>query len=668
MVNPARSQYVVDYQRVADTYFQHKEYYAAAQYYQKALDLIPSPTTETAVPFGKAPSGKMQRKRSDYEKIIFRLAESLRLYKDYLNAEKWYAIAKGFSDKQYQSAAFWHPVCLRANQKFREALSGFGQYLASSPADDNLKKRANLEIADCRFAIRELDYPRLYRLTKLAGRLNSAGSNYAPVWINNQLYFTSSRPIDVDGKKEYLSSDEDSKVRIAKKESPYVNAIYQLSGEPSQATNEVKKLTLLKDMEQAAPTFNPAGNRMYFTAWQNKGEKDKHAIYTSQRDDKGEWSAPVIAGGMVNAAGFNSIQPCLTKDGRYLVFSSDRPGGFGKYDLWYAPVNGDGTFGHPLNMGAAVNTAEDEEAASWLSAVGKLVFSSNGRTGMGGFDFYETTGSFATNTWKSPVNKGNPFNSSKDDMYFTATDDAGNAGFISSDRESLCCLELFKIEQTSLAVSGQLTDCVTGKPLQGVTVRLTDSLDKTELGKMVTAQNGTYHFALTTRRPLLMVASKTKYFSKSIFIDPVHNATDTLVNPSICLDTYQVNKPVIVKDVYYEFDKSELTASSKTVLDKLVKTMADNPNIRVEIGAHTDNKGTEAYNLELSLRRAESCVQYLVSQGIDAERLTSRGYGESMPIAPNTLDNGKDNPDGRSKNRRTEFKVTRDDILSAKGG
>ncbi|RYD85047.1 MAG: OmpA family protein, partial [Sphingobacteriales bacterium] len=135
--------------------------------------------------------------------------------------------------------------------------------------------------------------------------------------------------------------------------------------------------------------------------------------------------------------------------------------------------------------------------------------------------------------------------------------------------------------------------------------------------------------------------------------------SDTLFSAEICLTGFEVNKPIVLKDIFYEFDKADLTAESQKKMDYLYGIMVDNPSLEIELSAHTDSKGVEIYNQDLSERRAKSCVDYLISKGIAPERMVSKGYGETKPVAPNTLKNGKDNPAGRALNRRTEFKVTK---------
>ncbi|MHA4894349.1 OmpA family protein [Pedobacter sp. PWIIR3] len=649
----AKAQFVTNNKKVADVYFQNNEFYAAAEYYKKALQ-ISSDSSGFIVPYGFENKIKEESpKREDYEYCVFQLAESLRGYKNFTDAEHWYALAKAFKNPKYVLSSFWYAETLRANQKFNEAILAFNQFVDFYKVNDNYTAKAKLEIASCQFALYELRYPRLYALTKLQNNINQKGSNYTPAIKDGDFYFTSSRPINTLGKKEVLSGDETNN-KVEKKESPYLNAVYEVKGNPLQERVSVKRaLARGKGKESAAPTFHPNGKMMYITSWTAKGNKKIYQL--NAVDGSPEWSEPVELGARVNVVGFNSQQPFISKDGKYMVFSSDRPGGFGKFDLWYCSIRPDGTVGQAVNMGNTINTAEDDEAPYYNSATKKLIFSSNGKIGLGGFDFFESAGDFGK--WSEPRNMGYPFNSSKDDIYFTSSNDADSEGYISSDRESLCCLELFFVKKEFLSVSGMVLDCATLKPLANATVNLTDSLEKLTFK---TDATGRYDFKVETNRRLKLSAEKDKYFTKIVNYSYGDLAKkDTLFSPDLCLTAFEIDKPIVIKDIFYEFDKAELTPDSKAKLDNLYTIMVDNPQLEVELGAHTDSKGVEIYNLDLSNRRARSCVEYLVSKGIAEARMTSKGYGETMPVAPNTFANGKDNPNGRALNRRTEFKVTK---------
>ena len=351
------------------------------------------------------------------------------------------------------------------------------------------------------------------------------------------------------------------------------------------------------------------------------------------------------------------MQPYITADGKYLLFASNRPGGMGKNDLWYC-IMADGVPGGARNMGTTINTKDDEQAPFYDAEKNLLVFSTDGRVGLGGLDFFQSEGDFGT--WSVPVNMGKPLNSPKDDIYYTALDNTHPfaAGFISSDRESICCLEVFSIRRIKKIVSGLIIDCDTQQPLDGATVSLLDTVRRKTIRQVILDASGRYTFEVDPQRFYKIVAEKENYFTKNIYFNTASlQQVDSMENPTLCLKHYEIEKPIILNNIYYDFNKATLRPESKTVLDTVVDMLNDNPKLTIEMSAHTDSVGSVKYNEKLSQARAQSCVDYLISRGIAADRLIAKGYGKSRPIAPNSLPNHKDNPEGRQMNRRTEFKV-----------
>ncbi|KQR67290.1 OmpA family protein [Pedobacter sp. Leaf176] len=645
------AQYVVNYKKVADAYFQSKDYYAAATFYKKALK-ITSDSTQLVLPYGKDKKQKSdERLIEDYEGSLYNLAESSRMYRDFSEAEKYYEVASTFSNPKYKKALFYYAESLRANKKFPQAINAFEQFIARNKTDE-LVKAANREILSCKFAIKEMRFPRLVQVKKMQADVNGLGSNYAPATQGNDFYFTSSRPVSVAGKPEIVKNVK-GETQISTKANPFLNSLYKTRSAVRDTEIDIKKveMDLPEDMEFAAVSFNPSGTTAYFTAWKDNGQ---HAIYySSKTGDK--WSAPQSVGLQVNSRDFNSAQPYVTSDGKFLLFSSDRIGGYGKYDLWFAAIRSDGSFGQAVNLGPEINTEADERAPYYNVTTKKLMFSTDGRIGLGGMDFFESEGDLVN--WTTPQNLGYPFNSSKDDVYFSAINTDGSSGYISSDRESACCLEIFEVEREHIAISGTISDCKTKKPLDGVSVRISgDGVDHS----VITNGSGKYEFKMDTRKPVKLHMSKENYFAlnKSYSFEEIAKA-DTLMHVDYCMSSFKINVPIVLDNVYYEFNSAELTELSKKVLDALVTIMDDNPEMEIELGSHTDNIGTDQYNLDLSERRAKSCMDFLVSKNIAQNRMTFKGYGESIPVAPNQFKNGKDNPDGRVKNRRTVFKVTK---------
>lgn len=645
------AQYVTNYKKVADTYFHGQNYYAAAEYYKKALG-VTADTGKIVVPYAQNTENKAVKvKIEDNREMIFRLAEASRNYKNFEDAEKYYAIAKEFPEHKYSSAKYWYGHSLKANQRYEAAALAFHDYLKRYP-DSELSLSAKEKLASCEFAIEEMKFPRMVKIQKLNQPLNSLGSNYAPVLKGDEFYFTSSRPTTSDGKQTVVGNVDGSDLK--KKDTPYLNTIYIAEGNPTGETVNAKlaKLERLKGWEYGASTFNPEGNKMYFTAWQTTTAKKKYSIYYSELNGE-SWSTPKPLGLEINGAHYDSRQPHVTPDGKTLIFCSDRPGGFGLYDLWFSPIRQDGSFGQAVNMGSKINTKGNEEAPFYNPNTKVLMFSSDGRVGLGGYDFYTSEGNFGD--WSEPRNMGYPFNSSKDDGYFTPLNKEGTEGYISSDRESLCCLELFYVKQEFVNIKGQIIDCKTNKPLNGVSISLTsqggDHHTKTD-------EAGNYQFKIDNRRGLKLKFDLDGYFSKTKTYSFEEMAkADTLFTENECLTPFKVDQPIVLENIYFEFNSAELNVPSKNTLDQLYNILLDNADIRIELSAHTDSKGAHDYNLTLSDKRANACVNYLIEKGIPSGRMIAKGFGETQPVAPNEFSNGKDNPDGRARNRRTEFKV-----------
>lgn len=638
----ANAQYSKDNPRaLGDKAFNNRDWYEAAYYYKKAAEGM-SLVTRQSIPYsGGGKSAKEATKNGkpeDRAYICYRLGESYRGYENYLEAEPWYfRVISENNEAQYPLSRLWYGVCLRANQHFDEAIKQLTQFSISYKGEAKYIAIAEKEIRNCKFAKDQYQYPILIEVAKRKGSWNSDGSDYAIWQRNGSSYFTSSR--------------------FAKDEKTHLNRIYTMANADAGQPQVIKFKSdeNIKELEYGTPSFTPDGQQMYFTRWFKVGSKSTYAIYSSKLTGT-EWGTPQKLNSNVNVDGFNSIQPFVTADGKRLYFTSTKPGGQGGDDIWVADLNGDGSPTNSTNLGGDINTTMDEQAPFYDVLNKRLVYSSKGFLGLGGFDFFE---SFDNNgKWTTPVNMGYPMNSAKDDLYYVPDNADQNKFYISSDRESDCCLNLFEVMDKRHLLTGIVVDCDTRKALPGVKVSFVDSLTKQTIKQIVTDNTARYSFDVKTSRPYNLVLEKTGYFSKVLPVPASGKMSgDTLFNPEICLQAFKVDKPIVIKNVLYDYDKATLRPESKSVLNELVTIMKDNPKIKVELAAHTDSKGSDKYNYRLSQKRAQACVDYIISMGIDESRIYAKGYGESRPIAPNTLPNGKDNPNGRQLNRRTEFKV-----------
>ena len=617
---------------LADKAFENKNYYEAAYYYKQLAEGKKS--SRAKIPFYS--SGKTTKEKISQERpyIFYQLAESYRLYQNYPEAEKWYEAVIENWQSDYPLARLWYGVCLRADKNFDLSIKELQQFIAFYKGDKTFSDLAKKEIENCQFAKKQYQELAMVQISKMEGPWNADGGDYAVVKNKGSYWFTSSR--FSGGNKQHL------------------NRIYTAS--QSVATPTVVNFNNVDDkngIEYGTPSLNASGTRMYLTGWYKKGSKILLAIYHSDLRNN-TWSTPQKLNAKVNADGFNALQPFVSNDGKRLFFVSDKPGGLGGYDIWVSNVDENGDALDAVNLGSTVNTPTDEEAPFYDNVTGRLVYSSKGFVGLGGFDFFE---SFENEgKWSVPANLGYPINSSKDDLYYYPDPDDRSKFYISSDRESDCCLNLFQGKVKQKFIAGSLTDCDTHKALSGVKVSLVDSISKQVLKQSETGQDERYTFEVAAGHSYSLVFEKDGYFTKTVSVS-IKKGLDTLFSHNICLESFEIDKPIIIQNILYDFNMASLRPESKIALDNIVEILNDNPHIKIELSSHTDSIGTDAYNFRLSQQRAQSCVDYIISKGIDKGRVIAKGYGKSKPIAPNSLPNGQDNPEGRQLNRRTEFTV-----------
>ncbi|MBE9584845.1 OmpA family protein [Mucilaginibacter sp. JRF] len=631
---------------LGDKAFRNQDYYEAAHYYLKAAEGIKL-TGDVAMPYQAADAGDKEKENKDGKSrayLSYQLAESYRLYENYIEAEGWYKkVLDEGNEKEYPLARLWYGVCQRATQKYDEAIIQLEQFKAAYKGDNANVSIADKEIANCRFAKEQHQYPGLFDITKKTGDWNSGdGSDYTVVKNNGNYWFTSSRPVDGDKKR--------------------VNRIYMAgNGVVKPEVVLLKDEGKVKELEYGAPAFDATGQRMYYTRWYKEGTKTVKQIYVAQMQN-GEWGIPKKLNNNVNVDGYNAIQPFVTADGKKLYYASDRPGGQGEDDIWVSDLNGDGSPVNAVNLGIVINTSSDDHSPYYDVKTKRLIYSTKGFVGLGGYDFFESFD--IDGKWSAPQNMGYPFNSAKDDLYYFPEDGNSNKFYISSDRESDCCMNIFEGYDKRRMIAGTVKDCSSQKPLGGVKISFMDSVSKLVYKDVVTPASAGYSFMLTSQRAYTIKLEKPGYFTKLIPVTASGSGSaDSLLNADFCMQAFVLNKPVPIRNILYDFNEATLRPESKVVLNELIALLRENPAIHIELAAHTDSQGTDEYNEKLSLARAQSCVEYIISEGIGSDRIYAKGYGERKPIAPNTLPDGKDNPEGRQLNRRTEFTVVKIDKL-----
>jgi len=617
---------------LADKAFENKNYYEAAYYYKQTIES--KKTLRAKIPFYSSDKTTKEQINEKRPYIYYQLAESYRMYQNYPEAEKWYGVIVENWESDYPLARLWYGVCLRANKNFDLSEKQLQQFVDSYKGDKEFSELAKKEIENCLFAREQYRNPASVQINKMDGPWNADGGDYALIKNAGSYWFTSSR--------------------FSGNHKKHLNRIYKsLQSSANPTVVNFGYADDKKNIEYGTPSLDASGKSIYFTGWHKEKEKTSLVIYHSELGSNG-WSLPQKLNNNINADGFNTLQPFITSDGKRLFFVSDKPGGQGGYDIWVSNLGDNGDALNSINLGKTVNTALDEEAPFYDNSTERLIYSSKGFVGLGGFDFFE---SFENKgKWSVPVNLAYPINSSRDDLYYYPDPDDKNKFYISSDRESDCCLNLFQGRFKQKFIAGILVDCDTHEALSDVKISLVDSISKQILKQSETGQNGHYVFEVVTGHSYSLLFEKDGCFKKTTPAF-VKKAVDTLFIPDICLQAFKVDKPILIKNILYDFNTADLRPESRIALDNLVGILDDNPYIKIELGSHTDSIGTDVYNFKLSQQRAQSCVDYIISKGIDKNRITAKGYGESKPIAPNSLPDGRDNPEGRQLNRRTEFTV-----------
>ncbi|MFN8239260.1 MAG: OmpA family protein [Bacteroidales bacterium] len=625
-------------------FFNAGEYYDAIDYFKNAY----SKTKDKAV-------------KAD---MVFMVSECYRLTNDPKNAEIWYKKTVRTPNSRPE-AQFWYASSLKKNGKYQLAADEFRKYKQLAPSDP----RADQEIRACELADEWLRNPEAYKVDELKD-INSKDADFSPAYARDDfgvIYFTSSRD-DATGNKTHGATGQS-----------FTDIFESRVDKKGKWSLPVAVESLDTDFEDGTPSFTSDFKEIYFTRCE-AGKKINRGCIIMHSQKKGEdWTEPKkieIPGDSILAA-----HPAISADGQTLFFVSDMPGGFGGKDIWFTEKEkSSGKWSKPRNAGADINTGQDEEFP-FIRGDGVLYFASTGHIGMGGLDIFKAVpqpdGSWIVSNMKSPVN------SFADDFGITFQD-GSESGIFSSTRKGKNNDELYTFELPPLKfnITGLVKDQKTGLPVTASTVQLIAS-DGSNL-QVETGANGDFRFALKPSVDYILLASKKGYLNgkEKETTKGQEKSRDFMVT----LLLTPIDRPIELPNIFYDFGKWDLRPESMVSLDKLVETLNDNPTVTIELMSHTDSRDTEEYNLDLSQKRAQSVVTYLVSKGIDIARLTPRGYGESSPkvvdqeIASqnqflrtgatlseqyiNSLATDEQKEIAHQINRRTEFRVLRTDYAA----
>lgn len=571
--------------------------------YQEAASLYRRAYMQTA-PRERASRGALAYKMGEAYRSFGNVGRALAAYK---NAERFGVADSLVLRKQGDM--------LRYAGNYKGAEEKYKAYLEKNPED--VLALAGYRSSQKATAIREAGSAYTVKLDK---NFSSSRADYCPAFSDRNgsaVYFSSTRNSGTGGQMSGITGTKPGDIYCLKKDE-----------KGHWKSPEATEGELNSEWDEGAACFTEDGNTMYFTVCRSDPQYPRMAeIWTSTRNDA-KWGKPQAL--KITADTLSSYaHPALSPDGKWLYFVSDMPGGYGGYDLWRATVVGGHGVGAVENLGPEINTPGNEMFPAFRPS-GELYFSSDGREpNLGGLDLYRAKEDTLTKHWEV-LHLPYPMNSNGDDFGITF-EGLHNRGFFSSNRASAGRgwdkIYSFSFPEILLSVKGWVYE-QDGYELPEAVVYMVGN-DGTNM-KIGVNLEGSFEQPLAPGGKYLFLATCKGYlnYRAELTVDSLvqkeHQYVLQFPLPSISI-------PVLVRGVYYEFDKADLTDNSREALDRLVKVLKENPNITIELSAHCDYRGRAEYNEKLSQRRAESVVRYLTEHGIEAERLTAKGYGESQP-------------------------------------
>jgi peptidoglycan-associated lipoprotein len=606
--------------------FNRGEYAFAIEHYQQALG-----------------------KGADKAMVNAQIAESYRLANNIHDAAPYYSKALQ-AGNNVDSVLFQHAFALKAEGKYAAAAEQLNAYIARGGNQANIA-RAREEVKNLKEIERIMAKETPYEVKNL-DMLNTNAAEFSPLYVGNQMYFTSNRG---EGKIYAATGTGFTNLYTYK---------FDGSEEFSGAVVAMDGRINTPNKHEASATISKDGKTMVFARGNDgrkKGDQDVNLFISYYKN--GEWSEPEMMS-ISDPKAWDS-SPAFSADGASLYFSSNREGGYGGNDIYRATKDTRGRWTKVVNMGDKINS-RGNEVFPYVSDDGKLYFSSDGHPGLGGLDLFEATREKGVIT---VVNLGVPVNSRWDD--FGISFRTPMEGFFSSNREGgkgdddiyyfkNVKGDIKNINYILAGIAVERDDSGKENVLSQARVKLLDS-DGKLLGEQVTTTDGRFNFELENARNYTLVGEKQDYFTrrdpfttfgKSIPQEQLKADTTITLSHVLNMNKIVVDKAIVMENIYYDLDKADIRPDAAIELDKLVEILQDNPNISIELGSHTDVRGADDYNMKLSQRRAESAVNYIISRGISRDRIRAKGYGETELVIPNAQ-----TEDEHQTNRRTEFKV-----------
>lgn len=598
-------------------------------------------------------------------RVLMELAELYRHTHNYPKTEQFYQkIVQSPKYKKHPESVFYLAQAQKNNGKYTEAKQNLLKFKKNLKLITNpdLKKLYKSELDGCELILTPTKDSNAVVIRNIGDKVNHPHIDFSPVPIGESELLYGSYPVKEERIYKLDSSgNANTGKRMFLRAEKTANG-WKKIGEFDEVFND----TL---MDVANACFSLDSTRLYFSKCSTNWKYQVNCTIYESRRHNGRWSKPKPLNELINMPEFTSTHPTIGRESRknhlVLYFVSNREGGKGGTDIWFAEYDPrKGTFKKPRNAGSKVNTVGNETTPFYDLPSKTLYFSSDGRPNIGGLDIFSTVGE--TNSWQEPINLGPTVNSSADDLDYVLRS-SNRGGFFVSNRpggyslyHETCCDDIYEFEFSrfiDIDLELDILDVADNQNLKKGAIVNVYLLDK---GNRFLVQSDTSNLKkikLRSNKEYEIEVKKAGYYQSRKPISTKEIIENTKLKQEVKLEKTPV-EPFVMPNINFEFDSPKLTPDSKLAIDTtLLKLFRQQPNIKIEISAHSDSKGSDSYNLTLSQKRAESLVKYLQSRGVPLNQMVPKGYGETKPIAPNTNADGTDNPEGRKKNRRIELKI-----------
>lgn len=581
-------------------------------------------------------------KDKKFVEAYYRLGLVYLTIKNYSKAVENFEKGLGLTDDIKKQKVFWYDLgetYLLAGE-YEKASATLTEFVKVEIQNKQKLNRANLLLKNAEFGLKSQAIKAKYNQRRLSDTVNRFAMQYFPVLTADQQELIFTRRLTGIG-------NEDDEDLVITRKDPRGRWYSPTSISPN----------INSKFNEGTCTISADGRKLIFTSCTGRKGYGSCDLFESIKIGN-DWSEPINLGPNVNSYDWES-QPSLSADGRTLYFVSDRKGGYGRRDIWYATLDDNGQWTKAANLGKPINT-EYEEYSPFIHVNGRtLYFASNGLVGFGGFDLYYTEK--LENGWSMPQNVGSPINNHEDQFSLFITAD-GKKGYYSHEEMTPSGIPMGRIYEVQIPdnqqvkyksnyVKGVVKDKKTGRELKA-RIELFD-INKNAIVSLVNSDSisGEYLMVLTQGSEYALYVNKKGYLFKSLNFNysDVTDFEPLIIN--VDLEPAEKGSVSVLKNIFFDVDKYDLKDKSITELEKIVRFLQENPQIKVEISGHTDNTGNPSYNQQLSEKRAKSVNNYLIGKGIAQERLTWVGYGSTRPITAN------DSESGRQQNRRIEFTI-----------